>query len=109
MWLHTRYFDSVPLVLFLGQQSKNYVYAIEELKSQLELLINIQVVRSTQANKSPVKQHPDAFTSWPFTHLCRANDYACKFALHMHKSNSRNVKDLLLCQNAITEEQLMPN
>ena len=88
-----------------GSTKHEYVEAIEELKPQLGSLINIRVARSSQATKIFVKQHPDAFTSWPFAHLCGANDYACKFALPMHKSISRNVKDVLLRQHAITQEQ----
>ena len=88
-----------------GSTKQEYVDAIEELKPQLGSLINIRVARSIQATKTFVKQHPDAFTSWPFAHLCGANDYACKFALPIPKSISRNVKDVLLRQDAITQEQ----
>ena len=41
---------------------------------------------SVATTKAFVKRNPNVFPTWPYAHLCQANDYATKFGLPMHKS-----------------------
>jgi hypothetical protein len=88
-----------------GSTKKEYSDAIEEFKPQLGSVIAVRVARTTQPTKAFVKQNPNVFSTWPYAHLCQANDYATKFGLPMLKSISRNIKDILLRQRAISQEQ----
>ena len=88
-----------------GSTKKEYSDAIEELKPQLGSVIAVRVARTTQPTKEFVKRNPNVFPTWPYAHLWQANDYATKFGLPMHKSISRNIKDILLHQRAISQEQ----
>jgi hypothetical protein len=107
LWLLIGHFVNVPLVLFVGQQNKSEEYeaAVEQLKPQLGSVMSVRVARIAQAIKVFVKRQPNAFPSWPYAHLCKANDYATKFHLPVHKTITKNVKDFLLWQQVITQEQ----
>jgi hypothetical protein len=88
-----------------GSTTKEYSDAIEELEPQLGSVIAVRVARTTQPTKSFMKRNPNVFPTWPYAHLCQVNDYATKFGLPMHKSISRNIKDILHRQRAISQEQ----
>ena len=88
-----------------GSTKQEYEAAVEQLKPQLGSVMSVRVARIAQAIKVFVKRQPNAFPSWPYAHLCKANDYATKFHLPVHKTITKNVKDFLLRQQVITQEQ----
>ena len=88
-----------------GSTKQEYSDTIEQLKPHLGSVIAVHVARCPQATKAFLKRQPNAFPTWPYAHLCQANDYACKFALPIHKSITKNIKDILLRQQAISQEQ----
>ena len=84
---------------------QEYQDAVQQLKPLLGTLLSLRVARSSKPTNVFVKGNRNAFPTWPCVHLCQANDYAVKFNLPVHRSISKNIKDFLLHQQAITQEQ----
>ncbi|XP_028412447.1 uncharacterized protein LOC114535274 [Dendronephthya gigantea] len=92
---------------FLRASTKEeYSNAVEQLKPNFGSVIAARVARRPQVIKAFVKRRPNTFATWPCSDLCNANEYASKFALPIHKAITSNIKDILLRQNAILQEQL---
>ena len=91
---------------FVRGSTKNEFHdALEQLKPDFGSVLSARVARSTQPTKVFVKRQPNMFATWPSVNLCQLNDYNSKYNLPLHKSITKNIKDLLLRQNLITLKQ----
>ena len=95
---------NVLLVLFVGQQSKSMIMPLSSL-SHIWDHLSRSVLQD--APKPPKHLRNDSQTFFQHGRMptcAKANDYASKFALPIHKSITRNIKELLRL-HAISLEQ----
>ena len=100
-----RAFRQAALRFVCGTAKVEFMNAIEQLKSQLGSVVSLRVARSPQPTTVFRKQNPAVFPVWPCPHLCLASNFANKFALPMHKSITKNIRDFLLQRQVITQGQ----
>ena len=91
---------------FVRGSTKNEIHdAVEQLNPDLGSVLSSRAARSAQSTKVFLKRQPNMSATWSSINLCQLQEYNSKYNLPLHKSVTKNMKDLLLGRNLITLEQ----